>query len=93
MVFIFSNPLLNFPLCSVLVFTSSLSIFITVALDSLSSKLSVSVILFFHLKYILLFCHFLSQSAAMKLGATVIYPGLEGMSLHGSVPLQCACAW
>ena len=73
----------------------------TITLNSLSGKILISFSLEFFPEilysfvwniflYVLILFDFLFVS--MKLGETVTYPVLEGMSLCGSIPLQSACA-
>ena len=94
--FILFSSLLICPLCSPILFPSSVNILITNTLNYSSGKLFISVSLvvfsgfFFFLVLsiettftVFLFC--LTFSVFMKLSELVLYPGLEGVSLCGSI--------
>lgn len=49
------------------------------------------LLLSFYLKHTPL-CFFFNVSVDMKLGETVTYPSLEGVSLCGSIPMESTCA-
>ena len=85
--------MLKFLVCSSILFPRSLSILITNTLNNLSDKLFILIIhyLFFQ-GFLLLFClkqtplsYFASFSISMKLGETVTYHSLKGLSLRGNV--------
>ena len=98
--FIFSPSSLKFSLCSSIIFPNSVSILITNALNSLSDKLFISVLLFFPgfslvlssktNSSVFLFCS--TFSVSMELGETVTYFILKGVSFCENVPLPFACA-
>ena len=100
--FIFSSSSLKFPLCSSILFPSSVSILINNAFNSFYGKLFTSVSLgvffsgffslFFHLKQIPVFSFCLTFSVSMKFGKSFTYPDLEWVSLCGSAPVPSACA-
>ena len=86
--FIFSSSLLKFSLCSPILLPSSVSILFTIALNCLSGKLFICFIRFFSgvfscsfETYSSFFSFCLTFSVSLKLGETVAYPGLEGVSL------------
>ena len=94
-----SSSLLKFPLGSSTLFSSSISIFITNALNSWSGKLFIPVssgafsgfsliILFKVNSCIFPFCLIFSK----KLGEIVTYSSLERASLYGKSPIHSACA-
>ena len=92
---------LKFSLCSSILFPSSVGIFMSTDLNSLSGKLLISILIrdFFFLEFYLtlsfgtyssVFSFSLTFSVSMKLGKTLL-PSLEGMPLCGSIPVSlCA---
>ena len=84
--FIFSSSLLKFSLCPSII--TSLLLFV---LNSLSSQLFISVLLWFYLIWGIFLCLILFKFLFMNSGEIVTYPGLKGVSLCGSIPMQSAC--
>lgn len=102
--FIFFSSLLNFALCTCILFPNSVNIFATYALNSfLVSYLFLFHDLFFSEVFFFFFLVLSSESsfsafsfclifsASMNLGETVAYCSFKGMFLYGNVPIETLC--
>ena len=85
--FIFSSSVLKFSLCPSII--TSLLLFL---LNSLSSQIFISVLLWFsYFIWGIFLCLILFNFLFMNSGEIVTYSGLRGVSLCGSIPMQSAC--